>query len=98
MLFSTPSFRAKDMVPVLSSMIQEVPSLTTLVIVDNESHQPDKRSKSKILEKFHSSKTCSSSKTVVDLEQVMNHSSHATSAAHSFPELDADQVINLQFS
>jgi len=97
-LFSTPSFRAKDMVPVLSSMIQEVPSLTTLVIVDNESHQPDKRSKSKILEKFHSSKTCSSSKTVVDLEQVMNYSSHATSAAHSFPELDADQVINLQFT
>ncbi|KNZ59427.1 hypothetical protein VP01_1732g1, partial [Puccinia sorghi] len=97
-LFSTSSFRAKDMVPVLSSVIQEVPSLTTLVIVENESHQPGKRSKSEILDKFHSPETCSSSKTVIDLEQVMNHSSHATSAAHFFPELDANQVINLQFT
>ncbi|KAA1096043.1 hypothetical protein PGT21_003283 [Puccinia graminis f. sp. tritici] len=95
-LFSTPSFKSKDMVPVLSSLIQEIPSLTHLVIVDNESHQPGKRSKSEILEKFHSTKSSSSSSSVIDLEQVIQQSS----SSQQFPilELQADEVINLQFT
>ncbi|OAW00220.1 hypothetical protein, variant [Puccinia triticina 1-1 BBBD Race 1] len=96
-LFSTPSFKSKDMVPVLSSLFQEIPSLTTLVIVDNESHLPGKRSKSEILQKVNSNSSSSSS--VIDLEQVIRQSPYTSSSGqHSFPELEAEDVINLQFT
>jgi hypothetical protein len=83
------------MIPVLSSLIQEIPSLTHLVIVDNESHQPGKRSKPEILEKFHPPGSSSSSSSVIDLEQLIQQS-----PSQPFPitELAADEVINLQFS
>ncbi|PLW27576.1 hypothetical protein PCASD_20086 [Puccinia coronata f. sp. avenae] len=96
-LFSTPSYRSKDTVPVLSSLIHEIPSLTNLIIVDNESHQTGKRSKSEILRKFHAARSTSSS-AVVDLEEVLNQPSYAMSKEQFFPELVADEVINLQFT
>ncbi|KAH9457123.1 hypothetical protein MJO29_011116 [Puccinia striiformis f. sp. tritici] len=96
-LFSTPSIKSKDMVPILSTLIQEIPSLTKLIIVDNESHKSGQRSKSEIFQKFDSIRSAvtssSSSSSVIDLDQVIDRT-----VPQSFPELEADEVINLQFT
>ncbi|PLW32195.1 hypothetical protein PCANC_18928, partial [Puccinia coronata f. sp. avenae] len=96
-LFSTLSYRSKDTVPVLSSLIHEIPSLANLVLVDNESHRPGQRSKSEILHKFHAARSASCS-VVMHLEEVINQSSYAVSQEPFIPELEADEVVNLQFT
>lgn len=94
-LFSTPSFKSKDMIPTLSDLLCQSPFLTNLIIVDNESYRTGKRSKDEIFKKIQSN-SCTS---VRDLNDFLYHQPHATSPIEKIKDdLQANEVVNLQFT